>query len=314
MLLSLSVILCSVIAFIRYLNPSPSRYRRWCQYYLGWTLLTGMLIPFFYAFHLSWTIAGAVAALFVVYGRARAYGPPVMRHITVEHTKIMESIRVVQWSDLHADVSRKLPDLEDTLLQLAALRPDLIVMTGDMIDGILHAEWLTWLQHIRQRYPIISIHGNHEVQWGADQWQAQYEQVNVPVLRNTSYTMKEVCFHGVDYTVIQSVEHDDDHMHVHLIHSPHVRLRGGDLQLSGHTHGGQMFPLTLWGARFPCGWLPAFDGRPPVYVSAGWGVGGPAIRLGRPPEWTVIDIKPIASNNEHSKKKKIRILERCGIT
>lgn len=234
-----------------------------------------------------------LAALILLYGVWRAYSHPVMRYVVIEHAKVRESIRIVQWSDLHADTSRTLPNIHDTLLQLSALKPDIIVMTGDMVDGTSHPEWLTWLHMIRYRYPIISIQGNHEAEWGADYWAHQLEDIHIPVLRNQSYTMGSIQFHGVDYTWVDGIEHDDEHFHIHLIHSPHVRLKGGHLQLSGHTHGGQMFPFTAWKRRFPCGWLPEKDGRPPVYVSAGWGVGGPGIRWGRPPEWNVIDLHPM---------------------
>lgn len=162
------------------------------------------------------------------------------------------------------------------------------------------------LQKLSSRYGTHFVTGNHDYYSGADEWSEALQAFGFTVLRNRFVRVGDegasIDLLGVDDPVGSVsgsnvgafdqafTSRDDQRACVVLAHRPtdfkHALTRGGDLQLSGHTHGGQMFPATLisdvmWGA-LSRGLSRSNDSY--LYVSRGCGFVGPPLRVGSPPE------------------------------
>lgn len=216
--------------------------------------------------------------------------------------------RIVQVSDLHFGLmtTQSMVDRVAKLIQQA--RPDLLVATGDTIDGTTGYEdnLKAALGNLKPTYGMIAIIGNHEVYHGLAQSVSALQHWGFSVLRNRSVTLGGVVnVVGEDdpqtgTTVNESAllkQTQNGLFTVLLKHRPDVRpesLGLFDLQLSGHTHDGQIFPFNfIVGLVYPYldGFYDLGHGSA-LYTSRGTGTWGPPIRVLAPPEVTVIDIVP----------------------
>ncbi|EME62846.1 calcineurin-like phosphoesterase [Rhodococcus ruber BKS 20-38] len=255
---------------------------------------------------------GAVAA--VGYGTVEAARPRIV------HTRIplrrlptgFEGLRVALVTDLHVGPSRGREFTRRTVDLVNAQQPDLIVLGGDLTDGTiaLVGPDLAPLADLRAPLGVYGVSGNHE--YYADDamsWLDFWETLGVRTLRNERVTLERggdaIDLAGIhDYSAPAPNEADltaalqdrDPERFVLLAaHQPrHVfeaRDHGVDLQLSGHTHGGQMWPLgyvvplqqpTVTG-------LDQF-GDTLVYTSRGTGAWGPPVRIATPPEVAILQL------------------------
>jgi len=259
--------------------------------------------------------AGLVAAGFSAYGVRRAFAPPAIDELAVRLPRLpraFDGLRIVQVSDIHiGDVLGK-PFLEDMVRRCNALRPDLVAVTGDLVDGKVSQLGTTVaaLQGLRSRWGTYFVTGNHEYYSGDLEWCAALERMGLTVLRNRTVTLRDgdarLDLVGVDdygeknrprgWDLGEAVDgRDPEHAAVLLAHQPRgveeAMDRGMGLQLSGHTHGGQLFPMTglvaaLW--RYSSGLYRVGDGH--VYVHRGTGFWGPPMRIGSPPEIAAITL------------------------
>ncbi len=222
--------------------------------------------------------------------------------------------RIVQFTDMHIGPTIKRGFVERVAEQVAALDGDLIAFTGDLADGSV--AWLSEdvapLQDLAAKYGKYFITGNHEYYSGPEQWIREAERLGFDVLLNEHRELKfgggSIILGGVtDYSAGQFIRsHRSDPaaafarapegvVRVLLAHQPRsidAAVQAGiDLQLSGHTHGGQFFPwnyLATLGQPYIQGLHR--HGRAWVYVSRGTGYWGPPLRLGIPPEITQVTL------------------------
>jgi predicted MPP superfamily phosphohydrolase len=257
----------------------------------------------------------ALAALGIMaYGAFEAYHLRIEK-ITLKTTKIptdVESVRIVQISDLHLGLMYYPGRLQPVLSAIDALKPDVLVSTGDLVDGHTPStESLTMRLHaLKAPLGKFAVTGNHEFYMGLENSEQFIKKAGFQLLRNQSVNVG-------DYLAITGVDDPTGAPHIGLSetellaanspkrfclllkHRPaianenHLRF---DLQLSGHTHRGQIFPFNLLIAlRYPIYYgLHQIRGSHPanLYVSRGTGTWGPPIRLLAPPEVTVIDLVP----------------------
>ncbi len=253
-----------------------------------------------------------VALLAVV---ALGYGSLEARQIQVEKVDIATpklpsgQVTIAQISDLHLGMMLGDEFLDSVIAKLKEIKPDIVVATGDIVDG--QGDNLDALAPRFHAYapPLgaYAVIGNHENYAGLDNSLRFLRNAGFTVLRGESAVTGGIILDGVDDPSVQTPDQQarldtrqalasaskDDYI-VLLKHQPVVdgdtRF---DLQLSGHIHGGQIFPfvyLTRLVYHVHTGLTELADGRL-LYVSRGTGTWGPPIRLFAPPEITLITIK-----------------------
>jgi uncharacterized protein len=261
--------------------------------------------------------AAAVALGVSSYGVWRAFRPPAIREVAVKLPglpRTLDGFRIVQLSDVHIGDVLGRPFLQELVRRCNALRPDLVAVTGDLVDGtVAHlAPAVSALQGLTSRHGTYFITGNHEYYSGDQEWAAALTDMGIQVLRNRFVTLGDAggrldlvgvddygqrdAPHGRGYDLDKALlGRDMGTPAVLLAHQPRgveeALGRGMGLQLSGHTHGGQMFPITLLVQatyRYPAGLYRVGEGH--VYVSRGTGFWGPPMRIGSPPEITAVTL------------------------
>ncbi|MGA7594052.1 MAG: metallophosphoesterase [Gallionella sp.] len=246
---------------------------------------------------------------------AVCYGSIEARHIQIEKVNIRTPklasgrVTIAQISDLHLGMMKGNEFLGSVMDKLRELRPDIVVATGDIVDG--QGDELDALAQGFKAYspPLgaYAVIGNHEHYAGLDNSLRFLHSAGFTVLRGESAVSGGIVLVGVDdpgsrdpdnparldtRKALAPVTRDD--FIVLLKHQPVVDDDTPfDLQLSGHVHGGQIFPfvyLTRLFYRMHTGLTRLADGRL-LYVSRGTGTWGPPIRLFAPPEITLITIE-----------------------
>jgi predicted MPP superfamily phosphohydrolase len=258
------------------------------------------------------TAAGALAvgSGFTAFGSYRAFAAPEVTEVPVVLSglpRALDGFTIVHLTDVHVGAVIQERFL-DQLVQVAnGAKPDLVAITGDLVDGAPDAlgRYVARLTNLSSRHGTFFVSGNHDYYSGWESWAATLEAMKFTVLRNRRISIGGAggAFDliGVDdwgsrwggggYDLDAATQgRDPDRASVLLAHQPNGLERAADkrigLQLSGHTHGGQMFPGTLvgdviWGDRNAG--LSRFQGTQ-LYTSRGCGFVGPPVRVGAPPE------------------------------
>jgi predicted MPP superfamily phosphohydrolase len=223
-----------------------------------------------------------------------------------------DHFRIVQISDMHLGLMVGRKQLADIIWQVEKLAPDLLVSTGDLVDGQRDglAGLACLLSGIDARHGKLAVTGNHEFYAGIGHSLDFTKEAGFTVLRGETAAVSDfMVVAGVDdqgghsseqtAPVLKNMLPDEiaDKKFVLLLkHRPEAgdeEATHFDLQLSGHTHGGQIFPfglLTAFHYPFKAGILHRLENKF-LYVSRGTGTWGPPIRFLSPPEITVIDLK-----------------------
>jgi predicted MPP superfamily phosphohydrolase len=227
--------------------------------------------------------------------------------------RALAGYRIVQLSDMHLGATLGGRFVQDVVAVANAQRPDLVVITGDLVDGSVRslARELEQLGALKARHGTWFVTGNHEYYSGAEEWIAWLRGIGVRTLVNERVTIGDggasfdlagvpdrdarlfLPEHAIDLEPALR-DRDPERELVLLAHRPvqiDVAVRhGAGLQLSGHTHGGQMWPFgALVGLVEPyVAGLHRHDERTQIYVSRGTGFWGPPLRVGNPSEVTRI--------------------------
>jgi predicted MPP superfamily phosphohydrolase len=249
------------------------------------------------------------------------YGFFEARQIRTERVEIRSAkipaatgkIRIVQISDVHVGVLVRQGRLAAILRKVREESPDLLVATGDLVDGQLDrmAEAAAQLREIRPRYGKYAVTGNHEFYAGIDDALDFIARSGFMILRGEVATVAGVIdLAGVDDPTIRLprgqgglsdrevlARGGGGRFKILLKHQPTVEADAPgvfDLQLSGHTHKGQIFPFNLVTSRFFRYHSGNYrlENDALLHVSRGTGTWGPPIRFLSPPEITVIDLIP----------------------
>jgi len=258
----------------------------------------------------AFAILGAAGVLTLV-GLMQAVCPRVQRvTIPIENLPSdLDGYRIVQWSDVHVGLTIRRRFVQQLVDRTNALRADAIAITGDFVDGPLDElrDEIAPLDELRARDGVFYVTGNHEYYWRASEWVAEIESHGVTFLKNEHRVVRDgLVIAGVTDPVGRDSHKQDPHgalagaprdaVKVLLSHRPQTAALasklGVDLQLSGHTHGGQFFPFSLFIKYFQ----PVVAGlhrvgRTWLYVNRGTGYWGPPSRLGVGGEITVLELR-----------------------
>jgi hypothetical protein len=250
----------------------------------------------------------------------------------------LSGYRIVQISDLHLGPTLASRFLEAVVEKTNAQKPDLVAITGDMVDGHVATlgPALAPLAKLKPRHGVVFVTGNHEYYAGAEEWVEYLRKRGIRVLmnerieigdavmpaargggdeiwraasaigaRNESRTSFDLAgipdLHGGSYSPEHAPDldsalagRDPERELVLLAHQPAqiamAENHGVGLQLSGHTHGGQMWPfgaLVSLAQPYVAGFHRHRDGTQ-IYVSRGTGFWGPPLRVCNPAEVTTI--------------------------
>ncbi|MDQ8182475.1 metallophosphoesterase [Pelagicoccus sp. SDUM812005] len=216
-------------------------------------------------------------------------------------------LRIAQISDLHLGDSSSLKRTKKVVQTINLHEPHLVVSTGDLFDGYLElmAPFVDCLRELEAPLGKFAVSGNHEVYAGLDEAMSLTELAGFSPLRNRSQSVNEfLTVAGVEDPA-SPLKPDEaaaldtlSQMPFHLLlkHRPDFdpKSKGKfDLQLSGHTHGGQIAPflfLTKLAYKAKLG-LSELAPKQFLYLSRGTGSWGPQLRLLAPPEITIFELK-----------------------
>jgi len=253
------------------------------------------------------------------------YGAYEAHHITTERITIRSDkitmasgrVRIVQISDLHISPLYFPARLKPVLSAIQEAKPDILVSTGDLVDGRgLYPKMLAAaLNSMPAPMGKFAITGNHEFYTGISEASAFTQKAGFTLLRNQSVAVtKELVIPGVDdpastppekspkeYDLLKGVPQNT--FSLLLKHRPIIgksSIDAIDLQLSGHTHQGQIFPFdALVRLSYPLGYgLQHIAPNRYLYTSRGTGTWGPPIRVWARPEVTIIDLVPTAGGEK----------------
>jgi len=242
-------------------------------------------------------------------GLAQARRPRVVRlPVAIENLPDeLDGYRIVQWSDVHVGPTIQRGFLECLVARTNELRADAIVITGDLVDGYVDdlREHVQPLRELRARDGVFFVTGNHEYYWRFSEWQRELAGLGLTFLKNEHRVVRDgLVIAGVTdpagpkpNVAAALAGAPRDAVKVLLAHRPQAaeaasRL-GVDLQLSGHTHGGQFFPFNLlirWFQPVVRG-LHRVGAKTQLYVSRGTGYWGPPSRLGVGGEITLVILR-----------------------
>ena len=245
-----------------------------------------------------------------------ALGPVAVRRVNVPLKRLprpQHGFTIVQLTDLHVGPTIGRAFVEQIVRHTNALGPDLVAITGDLVDGSVAElrDAVAPLGELRARHGVFFVTGNHEYYSGVRAWLDEVERLGIRVLRNQRVSIGDRAgsfdLAGVDdrssshhggLDPVAALEQalggrDPGRELVLLAHQPRSFFDaapfGVGLQLSGHTHGGQLFPFGLL-VRLQQPFLAGLHRRDDshLYVSRGTGYWGPPMRLGAHAEITQI--------------------------
>jgi predicted MPP superfamily phosphohydrolase len=258
----------------------------------------------------SATVVGGLAAIATRAARA----PIDVKRVDVSLARLPrahDGLNLVQLSDVHVGSTIGAGFIRDVVARVNELSPDIVAITGDLVDGSVEdlRDAVAPLANLRARHGVYFVTGNHEYYSGAAQWIAELPRLGIRVLRNERVSVGDggdafdlagiddhtaAGFGGIPTAeaLAQALANRDPARELVLLaHQPRqfaeaTRHRVG-LQLSGHTHGGQMWPFTFF-VRLVQPFVAGLHrrGESQIYVSRGTGYWGPPMRLGAPAEIT----------------------------
>lgn len=281
-------------------TPAPVRPQRWLQ------IATAVLV--------------VAVPVIVGYGVFEASRPQVTHDAVAvpDLPEQFDGLRIAFLTDLHvgpargADYTRRVVELTNQA------RPDLVILGGDLADGTIDQVGadLAPLRDLRAPMGVYGVSGNHEyISDDGDSWLELWSTLGVRPLRNERVELHRdgatIDLAGVyDATApdpyrpdpAQALDgRDSERVLIYAAHQPRqadeVQGRGVDLQVSGHTHGGQMWPFG-YAVRLQQPVVAGFGrvGDVPVFVSRGAGSWGPPVRVGAPPQIAVLTLERSAGD------------------
>ena len=240
--------------------------------------------------------------------------------IVVQHYRIpikksagnLKSLNIAMASDIHLGTILDSSFLEKVVDKINALNPDIVLLPGDIIDEdigpVLHDNMGPLLEKIKSKYGVYAVTGNHEYIGGVDEACNYLTSHGIKMLRDSVVKIdNDFYLIGREDIAIRQFAHKqrkdikellngvDKSLPLILMDHEPFRLNeafenGIDLQLSGHTHNGQLWPMNFLISKiYELGWGYMVKGNTHYYVSCGVGGWGPPIRTGSRPE--IVNIK-----------------------
>jgi len=274
------------------------------------------LVPKSLLFHNGVTTAGIVVLVFGIFlfGNIHYKDKKRVELQLTTHKSLSHDYRVVMLSDLHLGYHNRRAELSRWIDLIQAEKPDFIVIAGDIIDKSVRPliEEDMAAEFRRLNCPVYACLGNHEYYSGTPEARQFYRDANIRLLSDeatmidscitligrddrTNYRRKSVRQLAAEASALlpsgqlESYTILLDHQPYHL---EHAELAHIDFQLSGHTHRGQVWPISwITDALYECSWGSYQKGDTHYYVSSGMGIWGGKFRIGTQSEYIVATIR-----------------------
>jgi len=266
--------------------------------------------------------AVGLTAFVTLAGLSVARRPPRVVHVDIPVRGLPEALHgfsIAQISDVHVGPTIKRDFVDAVVARVNALQADMIAVTGDLVDGSVQdlADHTAPLAALSAPHGVYFVTGNHEYYSGERAWTAEIRRLGLRVLKNEHVVLNH---RGASVILAGVTDLSAHHFNAAESSDPVAALRGApahagakillahqpnsapaaaeagfDVQISGHTHGGQFWPWNLFVGffqPFPRGLYRLKDLQ--IYVSRGTGYWGPPNRFGVPSEITRIRLIPAA--------------------
>jgi len=263
----------------------------------------------------TFLVIASTTALIMILGHVNAWHPKITE-LNIQIPKQagnLKSLRIVAASDIHLGSIIGPRKTEKLVKTIQNLKPDIILFPGDVVDEdvkpVIEQNLGKCLQNLNSHYGVFSSTGNHEYIGGGEPSIEYLIENGIHVLRDTALLIND-SFYLIGRedlhqkfntgkprkTLAQLMEGIDVAKPIIMLdHQPYnfneVEEAGVDLQLSGHTHHGQLWPLSYITKKiFEVSWGYKQKGKSHFYVSSGFGTWGPPVRIGNRPEIVVINL------------------------
>lgn len=248
-------------------------------------------------------IAVLMSALFVCAGIHYRHKQRVAIDLD-SNGRIGQPLTLVMASDLHIGYHNRRSDLARWVDLINAEKPDLVLIAGDIIDysfrPVIEEDMAAEFRRIKA--PVYACLGNHEYIAGEPDAEKFYSNAGINLLIDTAVTLNDITIIGRDDRSNRNRKRLDDFnindskYTILLDHQPYhleeAEQCGIDFQLSGHTHRGQVWPLSwITDMLYECSWGSHQRGTTSYYVSSGLGIWGAKYRIGTQSEYVVAKIK-----------------------
>ena len=263
-------------------------------------------------FYHNWWTAGSIAVFMFglfLYGNLH-YQHKHREELTLRSDKVSRPVRLLMMSDLHLGYHNQREEFHRWVDIINAEYPDYVLIAGDIIDGSMRPlmEQRMYEEFHRLKAPVYACLGNHEYYSGEPEAQRFYQLSGIHLLRDSAAVVGDLCVIGRDdrtnlhrkslgeimrassgavkgaYTVLL------DHQPYHLEQAERQKI---DFQFSGHTHYGQVWPISwITDAIYECAFGAHQRGATHYYVSSGIGIWGGKFRIGTRSEYVVATITP----------------------
>ncbi|MFD1323663.1 metallophosphoesterase [Micromonospora sonneratiae] len=262
--------------------------------------------------------AGLTAVGVTGYGVRTVLSPPRVGRVQIPLAKLprsMDGLRIATVSDIHIGPLAGRAHTERIVSVINRLDADIVAVVGDLVDGTVAelGDAAAPLRDLRAKHGSFFVTGNHEYYSGVEEWVVEVDRLGLRVLQNERQEIlarggaldlagvNDPAGEGLGFATGPDFaaalgDRDTSRPVVLLAHQPiqvHEAARHGvDLQLSGHTHGGQMVPFNyLVQLEQPVVAGHATIDGTQIYVTNGAGFWGPPVRVGAPPEVVLVELR-----------------------
>lgn len=265
------------------------------------------LVPRSWLVHNTVTSVAIVSVMFAVfvYGNIH-YHHKIRQPLSLTTDKqVTKPLRIVMMSDLHLGYHNRRADFSRWVDQINSEHPDIILIAGDIIDISIRPLLIEDMaaEFRRLKAPVYACLGNHEYYSGEPRARQFYSDAGIHLLRDTSVVVGDVCIIGRDDRTnphrrsIAQLAATADHTKYTILldHQPYhleqTERAGIDFQFSGHTHHGQVWPISWITDRiYECAFGSHQRGKTHYYVSSGIGIWGGKFRIGTRSEYVVASL------------------------
>lgn len=270
----------------------------------------GRMLHIFPREFMKGSIEGSILVVAVVTGLL-IYGNIHYKHKYIDHLQLLtekkpmrETMRMVMLSDLHLGYHNDRAELARWVDSINAQKPNVVLIAGDIVDRSIRPLMETGMaeEFRRIKAPIYACPGNHEYYSGFADSERFYKEAGIHMLRDEAVVVGGMLIVGRDdrtnhdrKTLEELIGKNTKRYTLVLDHQPYqleeAEHCGVDFQFSGHTHYGQVWPISwITNLMYECAWGLHARGETQYYVSSGIGIWGGKFRIGTRSEYIVADL------------------------